>query len=112
MATSKSIPLSEIAAIVGLTAPAGKESLSITGVATLTDAGPTELSFLGSDAFVKEINSTRAAVVFVHKKVKLQDESRTVVLRVDDADLAMAKVLERLAYPIPRPAHGVDSSAR
>jgi UDP-3-O-[3-hydroxymyristoyl] glucosamine N-acyltransferase len=111
MPTDKSIPLSQIAALVGVAAPAGKESVSITGVATLNDATPTELSFLGSDAFVKEFNVTRAAAVFVQKKVKLQNETHTVVLRVDDADLAMAKVLELLAYPIPRPPAGVDSIA-
>ncbi len=111
-AMPKSIPLSKISALVGAAAPAGKESLAITGVATLTDATPNDLSFLGSDAFVKDFVGTRAGVVLVQKKVKLKSESHTIVLRVEDADLAMAKVLEQLAEPIPRPAAGADASAR
>jgi UDP-3-O-[3-hydroxymyristoyl] glucosamine N-acyltransferase len=108
----KTILLAKIASLVGAQAPPGKESIAITGVATLIDAGPTELSFLGSDAFVKQFVGTRAAAVLVQKAVKHLPVPHTVVLSVDDADLAMAKVLELLAEPVPRPAPGVDPLAR
>ena len=39
-------------------------------------------------------------------------ENRIPVLVVDDADLAVARVLERLAPAVPRPAVGVDPGAR
>ena len=89
----KTILLSQIASLVGAIAPAGKESIPITGVATLTDAGPSDISFLGSDAFVKQFAQTRAAAVLVQKKVQHLPPPHTAVLTVDDADLAMAKVL-------------------
>ena len=37
---------------------------------------------------------------------------KTPVLLVDDADLAVAKVLQRFAPPVPRPPAGVDRAAR
>jgi UDP-3-O-[3-hydroxymyristoyl] glucosamine N-acyltransferase len=112
MPAPTSIPLSQIASLVGVVLPPGNPSVFITGVASLTDAGPDEISFLSSDAFVKNFTTTRAAAVLVQKKVKLRGESHTIVLRVEDAELALAKVLELLAQPVPRPAPGVDPLSR
>jgi UDP-3-O-[3-hydroxymyristoyl] glucosamine N-acyltransferase len=107
----KSIPLGQIAELLGSNAPAQAE-VSITGVATLEEADPTELSFLGSDAFLKQFNATRAGAVLVQKNVKLPASSRIPTLLVDDADLAIAKVLELFAQPTPRPPAGIDPLAR
>jgi UDP-3-O-[3-hydroxymyristoyl] glucosamine N-acyltransferase len=81
-------------------------------MATLDEAGESELSFLGSDAYLPQFGATRAAAVIVQKRVKLPAGGSRPVFVVDDADLAVARVLERLAPPIPRPAAGVDPSAR
>jgi UDP-3-O-[3-hydroxymyristoyl] glucosamine N-acyltransferase len=37
-------------------------------MATLADAGPTDLSFLGSDAYLKQFAATKAAAVIVQKR--------------------------------------------
>src|SRR5256885_15678338 len=97
------LTLSEIAAIVGSPVPPGSERLAIEGVETLTEAGPAHLSFLGSDAFLKQFAATKAAAVVVHKRVKVPADARAPVLVVDDADLAIARVLERFGPPGPRP---------
>jgi UDP-3-O-[3-hydroxymyristoyl] glucosamine N-acyltransferase len=83
-------------------------------VAALLDADAGDLSFLSSEHYHKQFEVTRATAVLVGRKVKLRrpEASRAVVLTVDDAELAMSRVLELFAPPIPRPAVGVDSMAR
>lgn len=103
--------LSEIAALLNVAAPAdGQRTLA--GVAGLVDAGPDDISILAGDAYLPQFRSTRAAAVIVSNRVKLTPPVKPVILTVDDADLALAKVLELFAPPIPRPPAGIDSSAR
>lgn len=82
----------------------------ITGVNTLAEAAPGELSFLSSDQYLADFATTRAAAVLVQKRVKLPAGHGKRVMVVDDADLALGKVLERLAPPVPRPV-GIDPQA-
>ena len=104
------LKLSDISQILGAPLPAGPDR-PITGVNTLEGATETELSFLSMDVYLKKLASTRAAAVIVHKRVKLPAGNTVPVFIVEDADLAVAKVLERLAPPVPRPEPGVDPSA-
>lgn len=103
--------LAEIAALLRVAAPPGADDIVITGLAMLTDAGPAELSFLGSGRFVDQFKTTRAAAVLAQRRLKLPPECATPVLLVDDADLAVAQVLELFAPPVPRPATGIHASA-
>ncbi len=104
--------LAQIAELLNVPAPAGAEMLSIKGVSMLLDAGSDELSYLGSDRFVRQFAQTRAGAVLVQRRVKLPPDISKPVLWVDDADLAVARVLELFAPPIPRPPAGVDQAAR
>jgi UDP-3-O-[3-hydroxymyristoyl] glucosamine N-acyltransferase len=109
-----SLTLAEIAAMLHVPAPAGHGDRSVTGVATLGEAGPADLSFLGSDAYLKQFATTRAAAVIVQKRVKLPREAPPTappVFVVDDADLAVARILEHFAPPVPRPPPGRHQSA-
>src|SRR5204863_359022 len=84
-------------------------------MATLLEATESDLSFLGSDAYLKEFEKTKAAAVIVKKSVHLpptEVRDKPALLIVDNADLAQAKVLELLAPPVPRPKPGIDPSAR
>lgn len=109
----KTLTLAEIARHLGLsTSPEAQAALSITGVNSLELAGPSELSFLGSDRFLKRFAETKAGAVLVQRKVAVPKNQTVPVLLVDDADLALAKVLELFAPPVPRPSAGVDPSAR
>jgi UDP-3-O-[3-hydroxymyristoyl] glucosamine N-acyltransferase len=107
---SRGIALREIAAMVGCAPPAGEAR--VTGVASLADAGPRDLSFLNSEAFLKDFNATRAAAVLVQKQLRIPEAAHTIVLRVEDADLAMARVLESFAPPVVRPPPGADPQSR
>jgi UDP-3-O-[3-hydroxymyristoyl] glucosamine N-acyltransferase len=107
---SSGIALREIAARVGCAAPAS--DVTIEGVSSLAEAGPGDLSFLNSEAYIREFQATKASAVLVHKKIHIPENPPSIVLRVDDADLAMAKVLELFAPPAVRPAPGIDAAAK
>jgi UDP-3-O-[3-hydroxymyristoyl] glucosamine N-acyltransferase len=105
------LTLGEIAAMLNCPAPASADA-PIRGVATLTEAGPGEVSFLGSDTYLSQFHQTKAAAVIVSRKVQLPAGSIRPVLVVENADLAVAQILNRIAPPIARPAKGVHGSAQ
>lgn len=90
----------------------GDGTRQITGAASLTEAGPNDISVLAAETFLKQFADTRAGAVIVHQRIKLSQPAQPAVLIVDDADLAFAKVLQLFAPPIPRPPRGIDPSAR
>ncbi|MGE5609940.1 MAG: UDP-3-O-(3-hydroxymyristoyl)glucosamine N-acyltransferase [Bacillota bacterium] len=105
-----SLTLSQIAALLTCPLPLGEDRV-ITGMATLEEATESDLSFIGSDVYLPQFAKTRAAAVIVQKRVKLPANNRRPVFVVDNADLAVATILERLAPPVPRPPLGIDPSA-
>lgn len=107
----KSLTIEQVAAMLGCPVPPRHADRSITAVASLADAGGNDLSFLSSEAHLKEFLATRAAAVIVSRRVKLPAGNDKCVLSVDDADLAVARVLRELAPPVPRPAPGVHPTA-
>jgi UDP-3-O-[3-hydroxymyristoyl] glucosamine N-acyltransferase len=104
--------LAQVAALLNCPPPAGSAERVVTGVAVLEQAGANDLSFLGSDAHLREFSTTRAAAVMVQKRVRLPAATSMPVFLVEDADLALATVLERFAPPVPRPPVGIDAAAR
>jgi UDP-3-O-[3-hydroxymyristoyl] glucosamine N-acyltransferase len=104
--------LADISRLLNCPCPPGAEDLSITGLATLGEAGPDHLTFVGSDKFIPQLQSTKAPAAIVQRRIKIPAEWEARCLRVDDADLAAATVLKLFAPPIPRPPAGIDSSAR
>lgn len=105
------ITLGQIAAALGLPAPAAAQTV-ITGVNSLADAQPGEISFVASDQYLKQAITSRAAALLVGRRITVPPELKAVVLQVDNVDLAMVKVLQFFAPPVPQPAAGVDPSAR
>jgi UDP-3-O-[3-hydroxymyristoyl] glucosamine N-acyltransferase len=103
--------LSDVASALGVPVQ-GDGSKALRGMASLQEAGPDEISFVTSAAFLKQFLATRAAAVICSGKVKLPAEHGRTVFLVDNAELALAKVLELFAPPIPRPAVGIDAGAR
>jgi UDP-3-O-[3-hydroxymyristoyl] glucosamine N-acyltransferase len=103
--------LSDIASLLGCTVDSPADP-TIDGVATLAEAGPSHISFVGSDAYLRDLSLTRAAAVIVSRRVRLGDSPHPPALVVDDADLALAKVLEVFAPPVQQVSPGIDPSAR
>jgi len=113
----------DIAALLNVPV-SGDGSRRISGIATLMDAGPDDLTFLSSVEYLEQFAATRAAAVIVDRSVKLMDGAKSTrsgdgrnvaapaLLLVDDCDLALAAALPLFAPPIQMPALGIDSAAR
>src|SRR5262245_41146167 len=103
--------IAEIAAKLG--APVrGDASRLITGVAGLDDAGAGDISVLSNKSWLPQFAATAAAAGIVEQGIKLPNNTKAAILTVEDADAAIARVLEMFAPPVPRPAVGIDPSAK
>ncbi len=110
MTPMRPVTLNEIARALNAASPPDGERV-VTGIAALTDAGPSELTMINSDAYLKQFGKTQAMAVVVQRKVKLPATSKTV-FTVDDTEAAISHVLSLFAPPVQRPAPGIDPSAR
>ncbi|HEX8324525.1 MAG TPA: UDP-3-O-(3-hydroxymyristoyl)glucosamine N-acyltransferase [Tepidisphaeraceae bacterium] len=102
--------LQQLADLLGVPCPT-EGSRQLMTVSSLTAATPSDLSVLASDKYVREYKKTHAGAVLASKKVKFHPRPEVPVLTVDDAELALVKVLEVMAPPIPHPAAGIHASA-
>ncbi len=102
--------LEQIAKMLGCPVPAQPER-AITGIATLEEAMSTEISFLGAETYLDEFQKTRAAAVIVNRRIRVPAGKGPTRLVVDDADLAVATLLEFFAPPVGHPPPGIDPQA-
>lgn len=89
----------------------GPGDVAITGVRSLDRAEPEHLSFIGDKRYADGWAKSRCRAALVTRGIELPVREGTAVIRVDNADLAMATVLERFAPPIEQPPAGVHPSA-
>jgi UDP-3-O-[3-hydroxymyristoyl] glucosamine N-acyltransferase len=112
----KQLTLGQIAALLQCPPPPGPSAdILIGGVAALEEARATDLSLLKSKGYLKQFAATSAAAVLVDRSIKprpIAAGARPALLLVDDAELAMARILQEFAPPVPRPPAGVDPSSR
>lgn len=100
-------PLEELARLVGATL-VGKPAGPIRGVAGLEEAEPDEIAFLANRKYRRFLDSTRAGAVVAGPDVR---EARVPLLRVENPDLAFARIAERFAPEPIRVPPGVHPSA-
>jgi UDP-3-O-[3-hydroxymyristoyl] glucosamine N-acyltransferase len=84
----------------------------VTGIAALSDAGPTDLTMIASDAYLKQFTKTNAVAVIAQRRVRLPAVTGKVVFVVDDVEKAVADVLTLFAPPVQRPLPGIDPAAK
>ena len=89
----------------------GNAELNINGLAEISRAQADELTFIGDQRWAGKWTESKAGAALVNHDIKLDDREGTAVIRVDNADLAMAQVLELFDTP-PAPANdGIHPSA-
>jgi len=111
--------VADIAALLNVPV-SGDASRNVTGIATLRECERGRFSFLGSDEYLDQFLTTRAAAVIVDCSVKLTGNGSShgnapagpSLMIVDDSDLALIEALQLFATPIPAPPVGVDPAAR
>ena len=101
------LTLGQLAEALGATLK-GPETLPITGLATLQDAGPGQLSFLANKQYRKFLDGCQAAAVLL--KAEDADTYAGHALVVPDPYLAYARV-SHLFDPKPKAAGGIHPSA-
>ncbi len=110
MPTKQPIALSELAALLGgQWSFAGDASLRISGVASIAEAGPEEITFLGNPKYLSALRQCRAAAALVPGD--FAEEVPPVVLRVANPSLAFARLVEFFAPGPLAFASGVHPTA-
>jgi len=89
----------------------GSGEVVITAIALLDEAGPSDLAFIGDDKHAKRWADSNAGAALIARKLNVEDGDGRCSIRVDDVDLALALVLERLAPPAVLPERGVHPSS-
>ena len=105
--TEKSYRLGDIAKALGAELK-GDPEVQITGLATLSAAGPGQISFLANPAYGKYLADTRASAVILSPSAA--QDCPTNVLLLDNPYLGYAR-LSHWFDPAPVPAPGVHASA-
>lgn len=89
----------------------GNEDLLLTGLKGLSEAGPSELSFLARATYRDKLAASRAGALLLRPEDAAAAPDSCVLLLTDDPYLAFARALS-LFHPAPRETrHGVHPSA-
>ncbi|XAL98111.1 UDP-3-O-(3-hydroxymyristoyl)glucosamine N-acyltransferase [Phycisphaeraceae bacterium D3-23] len=89
----------------------GPGELQIDSLAEIGQAQAGQLTFIGSEKYAQRWPDSNASAALVARELDLDPGDNRTLIRVDNADLAMAIVLEAFAPPTPLPPEGVHSSA-
>ncbi len=89
----------------------GDAALPIRGIEQLDRAEPGQISFVRDARYVPAWEASGASAALVTHDLELPVALGRAVIRVANADLAVAQVLELFAPPVPGPAPGVDPRA-
>ncbi|MGB0768306.1 MAG: UDP-3-O-(3-hydroxymyristoyl)glucosamine N-acyltransferase [Phycisphaeraceae bacterium] len=89
----------------------GPGDLRIDALAEIDHAEPGQMTFIGSAAYAKKWLGSHASAALVGPDVDIEPGAGKAFIAVDDADLAMAVVLQAYATPTPLPPEGVHPSA-
>ncbi len=81
------------------------------GMETMDRAGPAQLTFIGKAVYGRRLAASRAGGALVSEGISVDRRPDQVLIRVPDADVAVAKILEKLAPPLPLPPPGIHPSA-
>lgn len=88
----------------------GDPRAELRGVATLSEARPGQLSWLGNETHKPELARTRASAVLVRPGTEVPPNVAAIF--VDDPDLALCQALRLIGPQPPRVETGIDRSAR
>ena len=89
----------------------GPGDLTITALADLDYAKPGELTFIGTSQYANKWSGSNASAALIAKDIEPEPGEGKALIVVDNADLAMAIVLEAYAPPVPAPPKGIHPSA-
>ncbi len=89
----------------------GDDTLVITGLEQIDLAEPGQMTFVGTQVYARQWSASRATAAVVSRDITLQSRTGTAVIRVDNADLAMAAALALFEPSRPQIDQGVHAGA-
>ncbi len=89
----------------------GPGDLTIQSLSEIDLAQPGQLTFIGNEQYANKWPASHASAALVGHGIALEPGDGKALIVVQNADLAMAKVLALFAPPRPRPPKGVHPSA-
>jgi UDP-3-O-[3-hydroxymyristoyl] glucosamine N-acyltransferase len=101
--------LLELAALAGCELPIGFEESEITGVASLQEARPGDVTFFGNPRYLAQLRACKATAVFVSPE--FEEQITPVLLKVSNPSAAFAAVVAAFAPPDALPSPGIHPSA-
>ena len=112
------LTLSELARLVDGDIVRGELDLLVDGIASLDEAGPSELSFLGNEKYRAQYLATRAAAVIVPRGVT-EGPASSALIAADNPSFAFGVAVKHFVASLARtftpgihPRASVDESAR
>lgn len=102
----------EVLKLAGPGKSAGQTREEISGIASLEEAGPGDLSFLGNKKYQAQVGQTKASIVLLPEDFPGAPPDGQLWLRVAKPSLALLQVCEEIERRLfPRPAPGIHPSA-
>lgn len=101
-----SLTVADLAGLVRPLSSRGHTSVTLQGIAALTEAAEGDLSFLGNPKYKAEVAKSRASVVLLPVGFEGEPAQGQLFLFVENPSLALAQVcgrLEQSLWPQPRP---------
>jgi UDP-3-O-[3-hydroxymyristoyl] glucosamine N-acyltransferase len=89
----------------------GNPAILITGVEQVQEATENQLTFIGQKKYIKPWYDSRASAAIVKDGLDIRPEQERALVRVADADLALAQVLKMFEPEPPSCAVGIHSTA-
>lgn len=105
------ISAKELAALLGGTVE-GNADVKVSDYAKIEEGRPGTLSFLSNPKYEHYLYGTKADVVLVNNDFKLNGTTSATLVRVPDAYLALAQLLQMIEKRKARRKTGVDPTAR
>lgn len=106
----KSFTIQEINDIIG-GALIGTTDQKITGLGEIKEATNEQLTFIGSSKYVRLWNESKACAAIVNESLNIEPYDSRALIKVKNADLAMAKLLEVFSLDGPVFETDIHSSA-
>jgi UDP-3-O-[3-hydroxymyristoyl] glucosamine N-acyltransferase len=101
--------LLELAALVGAAIPEGTGDIEITGVASLQEARPGDITFFGNPRYLAQLRASKASAAIVPEG--FDEPIAPVLLRVENPSAAFAAAVAAFAPVDPPAVEGVHPSA-
>ncbi len=106
------LTLEQIHAIVEPRSTRGTTTEPFRGIASLTAAGPGDLSFLGNPKYKGEVATSRASIVLLPPDFVAEPQANQWLLFVENPSVALARICARIEQQLwPKPAPGIHATA-